>query len=245
VRRQERLVGELDEENLFVVVDFAQLDFNDFAARGGDGSADEAGLDGKLAVSAVDEHEQLDALGAALVEEGVEGRADGAAGVEDVVHEDDVAAIDVEADVAFFDDRARACGGKVVAIEADVEYAGIDGRFLDGPDELGDALGEGNAAAFDADEAEVGAAVIALDDLVRQSDEGALDLGGGHEAALLAEVWLGGGRSGFGGTGEIAHGLPFMIAADDTGRRGSEESVGEYRDDADAECQARGERERR
>ena len=219
---REILVGELDEENLFVVVDLTEFDLNDLAARGRDGAADEAGFDGKLAMAAVDEDEQLHALGAALVEESVECGTDGAAGVEHVVHEDDVAAIDVEADVAFFDDGAGAGGGEVVAIEADVEHAGIDGRLLDGLDELGDALGEGNAAALDADEAEVGAAVIALDDLVRQPDEGALDLGGGHEPSLLAELWLGGGRSGCGGTGEIAHGLPFMIAAHGTGRRASE-----------------------
>ena len=94
-------------------------------------------------------------------------------------------------------------GGEVVAVEADVENAGVDGGLLDGLDELGDALGEGDAAALDADEAEVGAAVVALDDLVRETDEGALDLGGGHEAALLAEVRLGGGRGG--GVGWIAH----------------------------------------
>ena len=30
--------------------------------------------------------------------------------------------------------------------------------------------------------------LLLLDDLVREPDQGALDLGGGHEAALLAEV---------------------------------------------------------
>jgi hypothetical protein len=241
----EVLVGELDQENLFVVVDLTEFDLNDLASRRGDGAADEAGFNGKLAVSAVDEDEQLHALGAPLVEESIEGRTDGTAGVEDVVHQDDVAAIDVEADFAFFDHRARACSGEVVAIEADVEYTGIDGRLLNGLDELGDALGKGNAAALDADEANVGAAVIALDDLVCKPDEGALYLGGGHEPALLAELWLGGGGSGCGGLGEIAHGLPFMIAADGKGQRASEARLGEYRENGLAGGQARVERERR
>ena len=50
-----------------------------------------------------------------------------------------------------------------------------------------DALGEGDAAALDADEAEIFAAVVLFDDLVGETDEGSLDLGGGHEAAFFAE----------------------------------------------------------
>ena len=52
------------------------------------------------------------------------------------------------------------------------------------------------------------------DDLMREADEGALDLGGGHEAALLAEMGLGGRLGGFSRGGRIAHGVPFMISAD-------------------------------
>jgi len=168
-------------------------------------------------VAAVDEDEQLNAPGAALIEERVERGADGATGVEDVVREDDVTAVDVEANVTLFDDGARTGGGEVVAVEADVEDSGVDGGLLDGLDELGEALGERHAAALDADEAEVGAAVVALDDLVGEANEGALDLGGGHEAALLAKAGIGGRLSGFGGGDWIAHGLPLMISAD--GRR--------------------------
>ena len=76
-------------------------------------------------MAAIDEDEQLDALGAAVVEEGVEGGADGTAGVEDVVHKDDVAAGDVEAEVALGDGGAGAGGGEVVSVELDVE--GADG----------------------------------------------------------------------------------------------------------------------
>src|SRR5579875_1451897 len=172
-------VGEFDQEDLFVVVDFAEFDFDDFAAGGGDGAAYVLRLDGEFAVAAVDEDEELDGLGAAVVEEGVEGGPDGAAGVEDVVEKDDVAAFDVEADVAFFDDGADVAGREVVAVEANVEDAGVDGVVFDGGDDFGEPLGEGNAAALDADEAEVGGAVVALDDFVGEADEGAIDLGGG------------------------------------------------------------------
>ena len=188
MRERALAIEEFYEEDLFVVVDFAEFDFDDFAAGGGNGAAYVLRLDGEFAVAAVDEDEELDGFGAAVVEEGVEGGADGAAGVEDVVHEDDVAAGDVEADVTFFDDGADVAGREVVAVEADVEDAGVDGVVLDGADDFGDALGEGNAAALDADEAEVGGAVIAFDDLMGEADEGAVDLGGGEETALFAEV---------------------------------------------------------
>ncbi len=69
------LVDEFDEEDLFLLVDFVEFDFDDLALRGGDGTAGVGGLDGQLAVAAVDEDEELDGLGAAVVEEGVEGGA--------------------------------------------------------------------------------------------------------------------------------------------------------------------------
>ena len=105
-KRAGGLVDEFDEDDLFVVVDFAEFDFDDFAAGGGDGAADELGFDGEFAVAAVDEDEELDALGAAVVEEGIEGGTDGASGVEDVVHKNDVAAGDVEAELALVDGGA-------------------------------------------------------------------------------------------------------------------------------------------
>ena len=122
-------------EHLLVVVDFLQLDFDNLALRGGDGTAHKRCLDGQLAMTAIDEHQELDAAGTAMIEEGVEGGANGAAGVEHVVDEDDVAAVDVEAERAGDDDGADVAGGEVVAIEADVEDAGVDGVLLDAGDE--------------------------------------------------------------------------------------------------------------
>ena len=54
------------------------------------------------------------------------------------------------------DDGANVARGKIVAIEADVEGAGIDGVFLDPLMSVAQALGDGNAAALDADEADGG-----------------------------------------------------------------------------------------
>src|SRR5579875_3186021 len=176
-----------DEDDLLVAVDFAELNFDDLALGGGDGASDEGGLDGELAVAAIDEDEELDAAGAPVVEEGVESGADGASGVEDVVDEDDIASVDVEAEGTGVDDGADVAGREVVAIEADVEGTGIDGVFFDAADQGGEALGDGDAAALDADESDGGRAVIFLDDLMSQANEGALNFGGGHNPALLAQ----------------------------------------------------------
>ena len=94
----------------------------------GDGAAGEGALDRQLAVAAIDQDQQLHAPGTAVIEEGVERGADGAAGIEDVVHEDDVAAGDVAADGADGDGGTGACGGEVVAVEADVEDTGLNGH---------------------------------------------------------------------------------------------------------------------
>src|SRR5690606_6146618 len=58
-----------------------------------------AGLDRQLAPAPVDEHCELDAARAAVVEELVQGRAHRAAGIEDVVHQDDVGPAHVEGQV--------------------------------------------------------------------------------------------------------------------------------------------------
>src|SRR6185437_393209 len=115
----------LHQDYLLITVDFAELDFDNFAVSGLDGAADEGGFDWQFAVAAVDEREQLHAARASVIEERVEGGADGASGVEHVVDQDDVASGDIEADGTGNHGGARAVGGKIVAIEADIEHAGV------------------------------------------------------------------------------------------------------------------------
>ena len=184
-----------DEKDLFLRVDFAELDFDDFAGAGLDVAPDEGGVDGKFAMAAVDEDEELNALRTAVGEERIKSGANSSAGVEHIIDEDDVAAVDVEADFALIDDGARAGGGEIVAVELDIEHAGVDGLMLDVADEFGQALGERHAATLDADEAEIFCAIIFLDDFMRETNEGALDFRAGHEALLFAE--LGQGSGGF------------------------------------------------
>jgi len=89
-----------DKLDLIAAVDFAELDFNNFAAAGGNVFSDIGCLNGQLAMTAVDEDGELYAARASMVKEGVKRGADGAAGVEDVVTDDDVAALDVKANGA-------------------------------------------------------------------------------------------------------------------------------------------------
>ena len=120
-----------DQDHLLVVVDLPQLDLDDLAGCGLHVPADETGLDGQLAMTAVDQHQQLYAPRTAMVKERVQRRAYGSAGVENIVDQNDVAPGNVEADGAGNDDRPNIAGGKVVAVEVDVENSGIDRRFLD------------------------------------------------------------------------------------------------------------------
>src|SRR5436189_5789 len=86
--------------------------------------AHDVGLDRQLAAAAVHQHAQRDALGAPEVGELVERGAHGAAGVEHVVHDDDVFAREVAWDAGLPDHGLGAHGLEVVAVPGDSEGPG-------------------------------------------------------------------------------------------------------------------------
>ena len=88
-------------------------------------------------MAAVDEDRELDAIGAPEVAQRVHGRADGTAGVEHVVNEDDGFALERELDIGHVDLRGKILLD-VVAVERDVQAPDGD---LD-PLDLLDAAGE-------------------------------------------------------------------------------------------------------
>jgi len=122
-------------------------------------------------VAPVDEDRHLHRAGAAELGEGVEGGADGAAGEEHVVDEDDDLPADVDGDLGGPErlDRPEA---DVVAVEGDVERAHGHGHALEALDGLGQAVGDGDAPGVEADEHDVVGAVVALDDLVGDAGVG-------------------------------------------------------------------------
>src|SRR3954471_2117259 len=71
-------------------VDFYQSDVHVFFERGRHVLADVIGLDGQLTVAAIHEHDELDFLGTAEIDQGVECRTDRASRIEHVVHEEDL-----------------------------------------------------------------------------------------------------------------------------------------------------------
>ena len=161
-------VRALQDAHLLGLVGGEERDLDDLALRGRDLLAHEVGLDRQLAVAAVDQHGELHDARPAEVDQLVERRAHGAAGVEDVVAEDDPAVVDRPRQMGPLDQRLRADGREIVAVESDVE--GADGDL--GPfhplDLGGDLLGEGDAAGADADQQEGGeVAAVALGDLPR------------------------------------------------------------------------------
>ena len=77
-----------DQQDAVDLVDLDELDLDALTASGGQVLADVIGADRQLAMAAVGDDCELDAVGAAVVEERLDRGSDRAAGVEDVVDED-------------------------------------------------------------------------------------------------------------------------------------------------------------
>ena len=111
-----------------LAVDLLELDLDDLLARRRDVLADVVGPDRQLAMAAIDEDREADRLRPPEVDEGVHRGPDRAAGVQDVVDEDDRRAVQVEREVGALDDGLLGDERQVVAVEGDVERADRDRR---------------------------------------------------------------------------------------------------------------------
>src|SRR5215213_3951912 len=165
--------GLSDEQDLVDLVDLEQLHLDALAAGGRQVLPDVVGSDRELAVAAVDEARELNAIGAPVVEQRVDRRADRASRVEDVGHEDAGHPLEREVERRRPNDglcvqRCLAAADlDVVAVERDVERAVRDvrtGAFCDQPAQ---ALRDRHASRLDADERHALELRIRLDDLVR------------------------------------------------------------------------------
>jgi hypothetical protein len=147
---------------------------------------------------AVSEHRQLHPLGAPVVEEGVDRRAHGPAGEEDVVDEDDGESLEVEVQVRGEDDRLGVgCSGlDVVAVERDVEVA--ERELLAGQlaHQRVDALRQDRAARVDADDRYRFRGVL-LHDLVRNPHQRAAQVLSVEDDLL-----------------RVTHSRPFLVSPD-------------------------------
>src|SRR5690606_9415220 len=128
-------------------------------------------------MAAVDHHRVLDTAGPAHVDDRVEGGPRCAAGVEDVVDQDDLGAVDVEIHLRALDDGLQRDLGEVVAVERDVELPYRGPRALELLDQRGKAFREGYSARVDSHQRNVPGALVPLDELMGDAPHGAVELG--------------------------------------------------------------------
>ena len=122
-------------------------------------------------MAAVDQDRELHGARPADVAERVEGGADGAAGEEHVVDEDDQPAVDAVGGDLGAGERAGRAQPQVVAVHGDVERADRDRAAGDLLELGGEPGGEEDAAGGDAEEHHVVGALGAFDDLVGDAGE--------------------------------------------------------------------------
>ena len=86
---------------------------------------------------AVNQDAELNAPGAAEIEQAIHCRADGATGIENVVHDHQVAIVHGEVYLCGLDDGLLADGREIVAVEGDIESADRDIRVGEATNLLG------------------------------------------------------------------------------------------------------------
>ncbi len=125
-------------------------------------------------MAAVGEHGELDAVGAPVVEEGVDPGPHGAPGVEDVVDDHHRAPRELEVEVGGVDDRLAAGRAilDVVAVEGDVEVAERDLAAEVLADQRVQPLRDHRPAGVDPDQRQPVGFGVLLDDLMGDPNQG-------------------------------------------------------------------------
>src|SRR5690606_30992691 len=128
----------------------------------------------QLAMAAIDEDGKLNAVGSTKIVEGIHCRANGPAVEQNIVHEHNSLAVDIEWDFSWPHWR-RNPAVQVIAMHADVEAAGGNVVSPDLLKQSGQSLGQRNATALDPDEDDFAAVFIALGNFVGHASECALN----------------------------------------------------------------------
>ena len=148
------------------------------------------GREGEAASTPVNQHGEFHRVRTAVVEKFIESGFDGAAGVHDVVDEDDGCTIHI-----VWDDGGRKFLGDglpadVVAVKRNVDGAGAADEAF-GAETLGETIGEDDAAIGDAEQKEAGGLMVPADNCGNDSTQGLFDRfgvvfrGGCHEPKVL------------------------------------------------------------
>ncbi len=133
----------------------------------------------------VDEYRELDALGATVVEERLDRCAHRASRVKHVVDDHHRRSRDVELDVRGVEHRSLGADREIVAVEADVDIADGDVLAADAGEDPVQTPCEDRAATVNSDQRRKPVR-IALDDLVADAREGAVDVVGAQNHARVA-----------------------------------------------------------
>src|SRR6266540_3371106 len=177
--------GFLQDPNLVGAVGLLEHDLDHLALGRWHALADVVRLDGNLAVPPVDQHGETNGTRPAEVDQAVQCRADRAPCVEDVVAQDNRAAVQVEIDLGLAQQRLWSDEREIVAVERDVESA--DGKGL--LHEIGQARGQPcrqrDSPRANTDQSQVRQVLVPLGDLVRHAVDHPLDTIRIQDAGLL------------------------------------------------------------
>ena len=167
-----------DPDDLVDRVDRPDPDPDGLGPLGLDDQAHGVGPDGQLAMPAVDQHGQADPRRPAEVADRVQGGPDRPAGVEHVVDQDDLGAVDGEGDLGAEQDRPAVAVAQVVAIERDVQRPDRHGAAEELAQLLGDPRGDRHAPGPDPDQGQRRPLGMAGGEPGRQRVERRLQAGG-------------------------------------------------------------------
>ena len=139
-------------------------------------------LDGEFPSAAVHQHGEFDFGGAAVFEQGVDSRADGAARVKHIVHQDHDGAFEILRQFCPAKVRGESGPAWIIPVKRDVQHASLNtGALL--LQDLGQASCKGHATPVDAYQTEA-LLGMALQDFIGQAVDPGIDIAGGEE--LLA-----------------------------------------------------------
>ena len=112
-------------------------------------------------------------------------------------------------------------GGKVIAVETDVESSYIDRLILDRFQQLRQSPRQGYAAAVNSHQNQVVDAIVFLDDFMRQAHQGPFNLRRRHQAGFFPQQ-----RSGIYAFGSLFHVLRLIIRVRFAAHKRNHHSIG-------------------
>lgn len=164
-------VAQFHQVNAGLAVELRHTNLNQLAAGGGQVLAYEVRPDGQLAVPAVDQDGQLDTPRSAAGEDRLDGGTGSPAGVQHIVHQNDITAGDVKRQGGLGHLGAFRQNGQIVPVEADIDAAAGDGDALDAADIVAQEQGERFPPAAHPDKNEIPGALVLFDNLMGKTHQ--------------------------------------------------------------------------